>query len=178
MLLSIKLKVKKSITELQDKPSRSGKLSRSTSVPRITERRCAACGGDEPEAALERKGQRDPRLIRSAVGIALGLEQRDRTIDDAEPCKNRQSSARMMVSRPRTPFAKRTFCIDTLTPPFSVMKGYRDTDYPEHWRLLTVQQQSYRHPQRRRTRQFWFQDGIEFDKLNSIIRTRLINLMI
>jgi len=168
MLLSIKLKVKKSITELQDKPSRNGKLSRSTSVPRITERRCAACGGDEPEAALERKGQRDPRLIRSAVGIALGLEQRDRTVDDAEPCKNRQSSARMMISRPRTPFAKRTFCIDTLTPPFSVMKGYRDTDYPEHWRLLTVQQQSYRHPQRRRTRQFWFQDGIGLNLINLI----------
>jgi len=150
MLSLIKLKVKELVTESEGKPSGNG--GRSTSVPRITERRCAAC--DEPEAVLERKGQRDPRLIRSAVGIALGLEQRSEIVDDAKRCKNRQSSARMMVPRPRTPFAKRTFCIDTLTPPFSVMKGHRDTDYPEHWRLLTVHQQSYRHPQRRRPRQF------------------------
>lgn len=53
-----------------------------------------------------------------------------------------------MVPRPRTPYAKRDFCIDTLTPPFSIVEGCRDSDYPEHWRLASVYQQSYRNPRR------------------------------
>ncbi|EZA51459.1 hypothetical protein X777_09728, partial [Ooceraea biroi] len=140
--------------ELRGGLSQSGKLSRSVSVPRVTERRCAACGGSESKATLERKGKKDPRLIRSAVGVALGLEHRSRTGDDEEPCRNEHSPTRMTVPRPRTPFARRTFCIDTLAPPFSIIDGYRDTDYPEHWRLMTVYQQSYKYPQQRRTRHF------------------------
>uniref|UniRef100_A0A6V7IST1 DUF4812 domain-containing protein n=1 Tax=Bracon brevicornis TaxID=1563983 RepID=A0A6V7IST1_9HYME len=53
---------------------------------------------------------------------------------------------RVIVPRPRTPYAKRNFCIDTLTPPFNIVDGSRDADYPEHWRLTSVYQQSYRNP--------------------------------
>ncbi|XP_015126814.1 uncharacterized protein LOC107048250 [Diachasma alloeum] len=53
---------------------------------------------------------------------------------------------KIMVPRPRTPYAKRNFCIDTLTPPFTIIEGSRDADYPEHWRLSSVYQQSYRNP--------------------------------
>lgn len=56
----------------------------------------------------------------------------------------------VLVPRPRTPFARRTFCIDTLTPPFSVVTGSRDADYPEHWRLTSIYQQSYRNPKNKR----------------------------
>ena len=54
------------------------------------------------------------------------------------------------VPRPRTPYAKRSFCIDTLSPPFSIVNGCRDADYPEHWRLTSVYQQSYRNPRKQR----------------------------
>lgn len=125
--------------------ARDRKPARANSMPRITERRCAAC---ESEMVAERR-QRDPRLIRSAVGIALGVEGKR---DDIR--KNGLPPAKKTVPRPRTPFARRTFCIDTLAPPFSVMNGCRDADYPEHWRLMSVYQQSYRNPQKRRARHF------------------------
>lgn len=117
---------------------------RASSLPRITERRCAAC-----EPAATKKEDEDPRLIKSSVGFALGLEKRG---DDAR--RNGLPPAKAAVPRPRTPFARRSFCIDTLTPPFSVVNGCRDADYPEHWRLMSVYQQSYRNPQRRRTGHF------------------------
>lgn len=56
--------------------------------------------------------------------------------------------ANLTVPRPRTPYARRDFCIDTLTPPFSIINGCRDADYPEHWRLTSVYQQSYRNPRK------------------------------
>lgn len=65
------------------------------------------------------------------------------------PCKNVKRNGlptKVMVPRPRTPYAKRNFCIDSLTPPFSIVEGSRDADYPEHWRLMSVYQQSYRNP--------------------------------
>ncbi|XP_044016021.1 uncharacterized protein LOC122857744 [Aphidius gifuensis] len=57
-------------------------------------------------------------------------------------------ATQVMIPRPRTPYAKRNFCIDTLAPPFSIVEGSRDSDYPEHWRLASVYQQSYRNPRR------------------------------
>ncbi|XP_029668723.1 uncharacterized protein LOC115238784 isoform X1 [Formica exsecta] len=145
------------VAEPRDKLPRSRKSARSNSVPRITERKCAACQGGEPEAEPEqrRRSREDPRLIRSAVGVALGLEQRCRTMTaDDGARRNGLPPARMTVPRPRTPFARRAFCIDTLAPPFSVVSGCRDADYPEHWRLMSVYQQSYRNPQKRRSRRF------------------------
>ncbi|XP_023245344.1 uncharacterized protein LOC106646763 [Copidosoma floridanum] len=56
----------------------------------------------------------------------------------------------LQVPRPRTPYARRAFCIDTLAPPFSVVNGCRDADFPEHWRLTSVYQQSYRNPRKMR----------------------------
>lgn len=117
--------------------------------PRITERRCAACEPLAAKQADDERRHRDPRLIKSAVGIALGLERRS---DAAR--RNGLPPAGVTVPRPRTPFARRSFCIDTLAPPFSVVSGCRDADYPEHWRLMSVYQQSYRNPQRRRSRHF------------------------
>lgn len=141
--------------ETHDKLPR-GKSARSSSVPRITERKCAACRGvPEAEAERGRRSQEDPRLIKSAVGVALGLEQRCRAAsDDVGARRNGLPPTRATVPRPRTPFARRAFCIDTLAPPFSVMSGCRDADYPEHWRLMSVYQQSYRNPQKRRPRRF------------------------
>ncbi|CAD6216463.1 GSCOCG00004625001-RA-CDS [Cotesia congregata] len=55
---------------------------------------------------------------------------------------------KLTVPRPRTPYAKRDFCIDTLTPPFSIVEGTRDSEYPEHWRLTSVYQQSYKNPKK------------------------------
>ncbi|XP_017891942.1 uncharacterized protein LOC108632119 [Ceratina calcarata] len=97
-------------------------------------RKCIACG-------TKNMGD-DPRLIKSAVGLALGTEKPGNIQD--------KGANKMMVPKPRTPFAKRSFCIDTLAPPFNVVNKTRDADFPEHWRLMSVYQQSYKNPYRRR----------------------------
>ncbi|XP_053979367.1 uncharacterized protein LOC128876754 [Hylaeus volcanicus] len=101
---------------------------------RVSLKKCVAC---EPRSFKD-----DPRLIKSAVGLALGLEKEQRD--------QRRNGSKITVPKPKTPFAKRSFRIDTLTPPFSVVNGCRGTDYPEHWRLMSVYQQSYKNPYRRR----------------------------
>lgn len=99
---------------------------------RTSFRKCTAC---EPETFED-----DPRLIKSAVGLALGLEKVD----------HRKNGSRTVVTRPKTPFVRRSFCIDNSASPLNVVNGCKGTNYPEHWRLMSVYQQSYRNPYRRR----------------------------
>lgn len=76
------------------------------------------------------------------------LQKRSCSLADRK--KNNVSQGKLQIPRPRTPYARRSFCIDTLKPPFSLMNGCRDTDYPEHWRLTSIYQQSYRNPKKMR----------------------------
>ncbi|KAJ4431687.1 hypothetical protein ANN_20289 [Periplaneta americana] len=54
------------------------------------------------------------------------------------------------VPKPRPPFAKRSYSIDTLTPPFSLWPGHTAQGYPEHWRLASVYQHAYKPIEARR----------------------------
>lgn len=100
-------------------------------------RNCTAC-------QLRRKDEeKEARKHRQRLALHSAAPKLDAGGDRSR--KNGLPSA-ANVPRPRTPFARRNFCIDTLTPPFSVVKGCRDADYPEHWRLTSVYQQSYRPP--------------------------------
>ena len=83
--------------------------------------------------------KQDSRLIQSAMCFAKNRN-----------CRRNGLPTKFQVPRPKTPFARRSFCIDTLAPPFSVIQGCRDADYPEHWRLTSVYQQSYRNPRKQR----------------------------
>ncbi|XP_046628568.1 uncharacterized protein LOC124309192 [Neodiprion virginianus] len=105
-------------------------------------RNCSACEQrtKDEEKELHRRQQRLQALQLAGPRMGPG--------DD--PQRNGLPTS-LNVPRPRTPFARRSFCIDTLTPPFSVVKGCRDADYPEHWRLTTVYQQSYRLPRNHKT---------------------------
>nr|CAD7442282.1 unnamed protein product [Timema bartmani] len=57
---------------------------------------------------------------------------------------------KVRVPKPRAPFAKRSYSIDTLAPPFSLWPGNTGQDYPEHWRLASVYQHSYKPIEARR----------------------------
>ncbi|KAG6796851.1 hypothetical protein HZU73_07837 [Apis mellifera caucasica] len=70
----------------------------------------------------------DPRLIRSAVGLTLGTEN------------NQKDESKLTIPRPKT----------SLVPPFNIVNRYRDGEFPEHWRLMSVYQQSYKNPYRRK----------------------------
>lgn len=44
----------------------------------------------------------------------------------------------------RLPYAKKSYSIGTLVPPFSLWPEHKGQDYPEHWRLASVYQHSYK----------------------------------
>lgn len=47
------------------------------------------------------------------------------------------------VPKPKDPYSNKNYAICSLAPPFSLQKDKRQ-DYPEHWRLATVYQHSYK----------------------------------
>lgn len=58
----------------------------------------------------------------------------------------------LKVPKQKTPYKFRNYAIDSLAPPFSLQKAKRE-EYPEHWRLATVYQHSYK-PMYARKRSF------------------------
>lgn len=57
----------------------------------------------------------------------------------------------LVVPRPRNPYSKRNYDIDTLVPPFqSYAGGAGEGGYPEHWRLASVYQHAYKPLENRR----------------------------
>ncbi|XP_030378789.1 uncharacterized protein LOC115627296 [Scaptodrosophila lebanonensis] len=57
----------------------------------------------------------------------------------------------LVVPRPRNPYSKKNYDIDTLVPPFrSQGGGAGQGGYPEHWRLASVYQHAYKPMEQRR----------------------------
>lgn len=56
----------------------------------------------------------------------------------------------LKIPRPKDPYHKRNYCISSLAPPFSLQKDKKQNGYPDHWRLATVYQQSYKPIQARK----------------------------
>lgn len=54
------------------------------------------------------------------------------------------SKSSVRVPKQREPYAKRNYDINSLSPPFSLWKGTACHSYPEHWRLASVYQHSYK----------------------------------
>lgn len=49
------------------------------------------------------------------------------------------------IPKPKNPYAKKSYVIDTLAPPFACWKGGSGQGgYPEHWRLASVYQHAYK----------------------------------
>jgi hypothetical protein len=60
------------------------------------------------------------------------------------------AAKQVRVPKPRAPFAKRSYSIDTLRPPFSLWPEHTGQGYPEHWRLASVYQHAYKPIETRR----------------------------
>ncbi|XP_033218252.1 uncharacterized protein LOC117173719 [Belonocnema kinseyi] len=102
-------------------------------------RHCTACDAMGKGTGNNCNKAQDSRLIQSASCFAKNKN-----------CRRNGLPTKFQIPRPKTPFARRSFCIDTLAPPFSIIQGCRDADYPEHWRLTSVYQQSYRNPKKQK----------------------------
>ncbi|XP_037934217.1 uncharacterized protein LOC119668696 isoform X2 [Teleopsis dalmanni] len=68
------------------------------------------------------------------------------------PCKSifrigntKYNRAVLVIPRPRNPYKRKNYSIDTLVPPFtSYQGGAGQGGYPEHWRLASVYQHAYK----------------------------------
>ncbi|CAL7943110.1 unnamed protein product [Xylocopa violacea] len=103
-------------------------------LKRVSFRKCIACDS--------RNTGEDPRLIKSAVGLALGMEKAENN--------QRRGESKTTIPRPKTSFVRKSSSTDTLTSPLNVISRCKNVDFPEHWRFMSVYQQSYRNPHRRR----------------------------
>lgn len=74
-------------------------------------------------------------------------------VHSAVECCSRQSSSKsnakkpnvFNIPKPRHPYTKKNYVIDTLAPPFSCWKGGAGQGgYPDYWRLSSVYQQAYK----------------------------------
>lgn len=64
---------------------------------------------------------------------------------------NCHNSRVVVVPKPRNPYSKKNYDIDTLVPPFrSFAGGSGQGGYPEHWRLASVYQHAYKPLEQRR----------------------------
>lgn len=61
------------------------------------------------------------------------------------------SAKLVKIPKPKNPYAKKSYIIDTLAPPFACWKGGAGQGgYPEHWRLASVYQHAYKPVQQRK----------------------------
>ncbi|XP_065348000.1 uncharacterized protein LOC135944756 [Cloeon dipterum] len=66
---------------------------------------------------------------------------------EAEKCDHKRPHTAKLnaVPKPKMPFSKRSYSIGTLAPPFSLWPdGTKRQDYPDHWRLASVYQHSFK----------------------------------
>ncbi|XKL61095.1 hypothetical protein PGB90_008152 [Kerria lacca] len=68
-----------------------------------------------------------------------------------EVFKRLENSRNLRIPKPKKPFVKKNYFISTLVPPFSIWPETTGLEYPDHWRLHSVYQHSYKPFENRKT---------------------------
>lgn len=100
-----------------------------------------------PCLACDTKNPLSPKSTKQEYKMAFkaGIPNSKNSSNCGSSSSNRPHTAKPMhVPKPKTPFARNSYSINTLAPPFSLRPGTTGMDYPEHWRLSSVYQQSYK----------------------------------
>ncbi|XP_021938775.1 uncharacterized protein LOC110839171 [Zootermopsis nevadensis] len=107
--------------------------------------------GARPCVACELKQPSPQYRPRSEYKMAFKAGKPNNSMNSIVNTRPQTTAAkRMHVPKPRVPFAKRSYSIDTLMPPFSLWPGHTEQCYPEHWRLASVYQHAYKPVEARR----------------------------
>ncbi|XP_023725262.1 uncharacterized protein LOC111874200 [Cryptotermes secundus] len=107
--------------------------------------------GARPCMACELKQLPPQYRPRSEYKMAFKAGKPSNSFDSGRACRPQTAAAKQVhVPKPRAPFAKRSYSIDTLRPPFSLWPGHMGQGYPEHWRLASVYQHAYKPVEARR----------------------------
>ncbi|XP_055525778.1 uncharacterized protein LOC129718749 isoform X2 [Wyeomyia smithii] len=63
-------------------------------------------------------------------------------------CSQKHEPKKLAVPKPREPYIKKNYIIDTLAPPFAFWK--KGSGYPDYWRLVSVYQHAYKPAEKRK----------------------------
>ncbi|XP_053681919.1 uncharacterized protein LOC128732652 [Sabethes cyaneus] len=63
-------------------------------------------------------------------------------------CSQKNEPKKLNVPKPRDPYIKKNYIIDTLAPPFAFWK--KGSGYPDYWRLVSVYQHAYKPAEKRK----------------------------
>lgn len=63
-------------------------------------------------------------------------------------CSQKNEPKKLTIPKPREPYSKKNYIIDTLAPPFAFWK--KGSGYPDYWRLVSVYQHAYKPAEKRK----------------------------
>lgn len=106
----------------------------------LRKNRCQAC--NQPNIIKEEKAKSEYKMAFKA-----GKLQESKSSDCSSGSGTKGS---LKIPKQKDPYAKRNYDINSLHPPFSIWKGTSCQSYPEHWRLASIYQHSYKPPENRK----------------------------
>ncbi|CAH1389521.1 unnamed protein product [Nezara viridula] len=118
-------------------PNLSGNANKSCKDKMHFSRPCMACETKTPLGISTRQP-------RSEYKMAFKAGNPNSRSSSHNGSQTSQTTKPIAVPKPKTPFARKSYSINTLAPPFSLWPGTMGMDYPEHWRLASIYQQSYK----------------------------------
>lgn len=119
----------------------------------LNSRPCMACDMKTTSSVDEaKKTKSDYKMAFKAGKPNNGNGHHDsaNTSQELSSTSSRQQTKHLTVPKMKAPFAKKSYSIGTLAPPFSFWPGTTGQDYPEHWRLASVYQHSFKPVELRR----------------------------
>lgn len=100
-------------------------------------RLCVAC-------ELKNLNLSKPTKAEYKQAFKAGIPQNIRTsVSSSNASGNNKVIEPLRIPKPRDPYVKKSYNIESLRPPFCLRKGKRE-EYPDHWRLASVYQHSYK----------------------------------
>ncbi|KAK6621364.1 hypothetical protein RUM43_011670 [Polyplax serrata] len=97
-------------------------------------RQCSACGKLNSPPVDNRQEK-----VEFKAAFKAGVPQSESSNSGSTTMAKSYKAPKM-----RLPYAKKSYSIGTLVPPFSLWPESKGQDYPEHWRLASVYQHSYK----------------------------------
>lgn len=87
-----------------------------------------------------------PKIVKIPKSHSSGFcSSLDHTSNGSASTASEFTTKVFKIPKPRQPYAKKNYTIDTLAPPFACWKGGAGQGgYPEHWRLSSVYQHAYK----------------------------------
>jgi len=107
--------------------------------------------GARPCVACELKQPPPQYRPRSEYKMAFKAGKPPNSFDIGSNTRPQTAASKLVrVPKPRAPFAKKSYSINTLAPPFSLWPNHTGQGYPDHWRLASVYQHAYKPVEARR----------------------------